>query len=77
MCNCKSYYTGSDAPTVSAPPPANKGCFKCNLMKSLQLGAIFFIIANPEMYKLTGGDVLLHSLVFALIILFLAMRNIV
>jgi hypothetical protein len=50
---------------------------KCNAMKSLQYGALFFIIASPDVYKLTGGDVLLHSLVFALVVLLLKTKKLI
>lgn len=76
---CKSYYASQSSasakpvPTVTVPKP----CMKCATMKALQLGALFFIIANPELYKLTGGDVLLHSLVFALVILVLNWKGLI
>ena len=50
---------------------------KCNAMKSLQYGALFFIIAHPDVYKLTGGDVFLHALVFALVVLLLKTKNLI
>lgn len=61
MCNCKD----------------SKSCMKCNALKSLQYGALFFIIASPDVYKLTGGDVFLHALVFALVVLLLKTKNLI
>ena len=79
---CKSYYTSSSTQGPSAAPAAPaivvpKPCMKCATMKALQLGALFFVIANPEVYKLTGGDVLLHSLVFALVILIMTWKGLI
>lgn len=78
---CKSYYASS-ASSASAAPSAPaivvpKPCMKCATMKALQLGALFFVLANPEVYKLTGGDVLLHSLVFALVILIMSWKGLI
>lgn len=81
---CKSYYTNSavQAPAATTAPAAPsivvpKPCMKCATMKALQLGALFFVIANPEVYKLTGGDVLLHSLVFAIVILVMSWKGLI
>lgn len=81
---CKSYYASSSVqgpPASSAAPTQTvvvpKPCMKCATMKALQLGALFFVIANPEVYKLTGGDVLLHSLVFALVILIMTWKGLI
>ena len=49
-------------------------CPRCKLMYSLQAAVLFFIIANPETYKLTGGNVLLHSLVYGLVVYLLMLK---
>lgn len=75
VCNCKSTYTATASGALPPPPvivdevsPKPVKCFQCNLLFALKAGALFYIIAHPEVYKLTGGDVLLHALVFALIV---------
>lgn len=79
---CKSYYAsnsmqGTTASATPTKPTKPAFCMKCTAMKALQLGALFFVIANPEVYKLTGGDVLLHSLVFAVVIMIMTWKGLI
>lgn len=78
---CKSYYAkppvSVQGPVASATPAKPAFCARCTAMKGLQLGALFFVIANPEVYKLTGGDVLLHSLVFAVVIMIMSWKGLI
>lgn len=64
MCKCASGYNTSAHKVNDLP---EKRCTRCLIMASLQGAVLFFVLAHPETYKITGGDVLVHAIVFGLI----------
>jgi hypothetical protein len=69
MCNCGRSGYKISGNTDTTP------CSRCLIMNSFKAALLFLVLAHPETYKITGGSVYIHALVFGLITYLIMLKS--